>query len=169
MTAALPAAFPTTATACFFDTSALVKRYVLESGTSQVLVLTSSEAPVYIARIAAAELVAALAKKRRMSPASKQQISRGLRRFRREYNSNAFLVVEIDATLVDYAMNLAERHELRGCDSVQLAAVLRANAERLAIDAAGLTLVCADGDLAAAAQVEGLRVVIPEDVPEDVP
>lgn len=169
MTAASPTSSsltaPAAATAYFFDTSALVKRYVAESGTNQVLVLTSSEARIYIARITAAELVAALANKRRLSPGSKQQISRGLRRFRREYNSYAFLVVEIDATLVDYAMNLAEKHELRGYDAVQLAAVLRANAERLAIDAAALTLVCADGDLTTAAKAEGLSVVIPADVP----
>jgi len=69
--------------------------------------------------------------------------------------------VKVTEHLIDLAMNLAERHSLRGYDSVQLAAALELQAVRAANSLSPITFVCADDKLNAAATTEGLSVENP--------
>lgn len=66
--------------------------------------------------------------------------------------------MEITPTLVDAAMRLADIHELRAYDAVQLAAALELNGRWLAAGMGGIILVSADQALNDAALAEGLTV-----------
>jgi hypothetical protein len=58
-------------------------------------------------------------------------------------------------------MRLAETHELRAYDAVQLACALELNGRWLAAGFPGITLISADQDLNTAATTEGLLVEDP--------
>ncbi len=58
--------------------------------------------------------------------------------------------------ILDRAVDLTQRHRLRGYDAVQLVTALAANNTLLRIALPGLTFVAADADLVAAARAEGL-------------
>lgn len=153
--------------ACYFDTSALVKRCVLEAGSDHVMALIATGQPIYIARITTVEMISALIRRQRTDqratrPAGmKSPISQIISAFRAEYASDAFLVVEISRPLIDEAMRMSQNHHLRGYDAVQLAAAMRVNHERAAVGAPSLVMVCADGELADAARAEKLPVDAP--------
>ncbi len=66
--------------------------------------------------------------------------------------------MEITPTLVNAAMRLADIHELRAYDAVQLAAALELNGRWLAAGMGGIILVSADQALNDAALAEGLTV-----------
>jgi uncharacterized protein len=146
----------------FVDSSALVKRYVQERGTAWVVSLLDPTVghAIYVARIAGAEVVAAIARRRRSGELSSDGAEEALRQFRREFTS-AYHIVEITPALVERAMALAETCALRGYDTVQLAAALEVNAACLSLGMSPLTLVSADGELNAAAMAEGLPVENP--------
>ena len=152
--------------AYFFDTSALVKRFVLETGSGWTLNLLkpSHGHTIYISRIAAVEAVSALTRRARGGGLSGQQAQKALQRFERSLFGR-YAIVEIRPTVANRAMLLAKIHALRGYDAVQLAAALTANDERLFIGASALTFVSADTALNAAASLEGLLVDNPNHHP----
>lgn len=146
----------------FFDNSAVVKRYVQETGTTWVCEILDPDAEntIYIARITGAEVAAAIAKRRRTGDLSLESTTIAMQQFRSEFPA-LYRIVEITAAVVSRAMDLTETHKLRGYDAVQLAASLEVNAIRLASSLSSLIFVCADGDLNAAAEAEGLSVENP--------
>ena len=66
--------------------------------------------------------------------------------------------MDVTPEVVHRAMSLAERHGLRGYDSIQLAVALELRDLCFASGLLEPTLVAADRELNAAAQVEGLSV-----------
>lgn len=58
-------------------------------------------------------------------------------------------------------MKLAEAYQLRGYDSIQLAAALALHETRLSLSLSPITFVCADNRLNIAAATEGLIVENP--------
>jgi len=150
----------------FFDSSAVVKRYVQEKGTAwvtSVLDPTAGNAN-YIARITGAEGVSALTRRGRRGDLTACDTTNAIAQFRHEFAS-LYRLVEITPALVQRAMDLAESHALRGDDAVQLAAALEVNGYCLALGMPALTLVSADTDLNTAAAAEGLTVENPNDHP----
>jgi predicted nucleic acid-binding protein len=146
----------------FFDSSALVKRYVAEVGTGWVkrILHPATRNAVDIARITAVEVVSALARRARGGSISPTAAAAALRRFRRELTTR-FSFVPMSPRLLGEAMIIARTHALRGYDAVQLAAALRVNFRRRARGISGVTLVSSDHALLAAAQAEGLLVEDP--------
>ena len=69
--------------------------------------------------------------------------------------------IEITPTLLNDAMQIAEKHALRGYDAVQLAAALELRAELKAAVTSNLTFVSADDALNLAASAEGLTMENP--------
>jgi predicted nucleic acid-binding protein len=148
----------------YLDTSALVKRYVVERGSSWLAQLCNAESDKTIATalITQAEAAAAFARKTRdgtLLPADHTAILRDLAHdFVREY-----VTVEISRSLVERAVDLTTRHKLRGYDAVQLSAALELNQILLSAELAPATFVAADDELLTAAQSEGLRIANPND------
>jgi predicted nucleic acid-binding protein len=149
----------------FIDSSALVKRYVSETGTAFVTGITDPAAGhhTYVARITGVEVIAALARRGRAGDVSADALAAAVGQFRQEF-ANVFRIVEMTSALLSDAMRLAETHAVRGYDAVQLAAALRVNTECVALGLSSI-LVSADGDLNTAAMTEGLTVQDPNTHP----
>jgi predicted nucleic acid-binding protein len=152
--------------AYFFDSSAIVKRYVRETGTGWVRRLTrrGQPDPIYLARITAVEVTAAVARRRRTGNPTPVR-SRSILALFRSHLATRYLIVEITPGLIAAAMQLADTHELRAYDAVQLAAALELNGRWLSAGLGGITLVSADRDLNTAAIAEGLTVENPNNHP----
>lgn len=149
----------------FFDSSALVKRYVKETGTGWVnaIVAPTMANDLWLARMTGPEVVSAIARRQRGGSIAVADAAIALGDFRHDL-ANQYLMVEITPALVAHAMTLAETHALRGYDAVQLAAALEVNARYRALGLP-LTLVSADTELNAAATLEGLAVEDPNSHP----
>ena len=150
----------------FFDTSALVKRHVDETGSAWVKSLVRAKAGhrLYIARITAVEVTAAVARRRKERTVTSRQASSILSRFRKHL-AGRYIILEITPALADAAMTLANKHPLRAYDAVQLAAAIIANKDWTDAGLGGFVFVSADRKLNAAATAEGLTVENPENHP----
>ena len=97
--------------AYFADSSALVKRYVQETGTSWVRRLTrrSPSTVIYIAHITAVEVTSAVARRREGRTLTVGKASSILHRFR-QYLAGRYTVIEITPALFNEAMRLANTH-----------------------------------------------------------
>ncbi len=153
--------------AYFFDSSALVKRYVKETGTSWVITIfrPHSRHQIFVAEIVLVEVASALARRHRgLSVSSSTYGKRAMARFQKAFDTK-FFKVSADLTIIQQAVLLAEKHFLRGYDAVQLATALQVERERKAFGASTIIFVSADDDLLAAAQVENLIIENPNHHP----
>ena len=152
--------------AYYVDTSALVKRYVLETGTAWILNLTdlASAHDLYMVQITGPEVIAALFRRVRTGTLSLIDAKRVASNFRDDWQ-HQYLLVEIASNVVERAMALAETHGLRGYDAVHLAAALEVNAARVARLLPPLVFISADNDQFLAASAEGLHVENPNSYP----
>jgi predicted nucleic acid-binding protein len=148
--------------AYFFDSSAIVKRYVKEAGTERIIKITdpTKRSRIYVARITGVEVVSAITRRGRNDDISGIEMKRAITQFQNDFSSQ-YRVVEITSSLVVEAMSLAQIHALRGYDAVQLAATLEINDHRLGMALPALTLVSADDALNEAARAERLAVYNP--------
>lgn len=107
----------------YLDASAVVKRYADERGSTWVRQITNSSAQhtILLAEITLAEVAAALAAKQR-APGSitQEQRDRILSRFLQDCAEH-FVLLPVDRLVIDRAVELTQRHRLRGYDAVQLA------------------------------------------------
>jgi uncharacterized protein len=112
-------------TVYYLDTSALVKRYAQAKGTAGILSLTDRGAghDLYTVRLTGPEMIAALYRKARTGDVALAEAARSAGIFRSD-RQEQYQIVELSPELAERAMNLAERHGLRGYDSVHLAAAL---------------------------------------------
>ncbi len=104
----------------YLDTSALLKLYVDERDSDEVRARIGPSNAVFTHMIAYAELRAALAKALRMKRITRKQHSALVADVDSDWSK--LNVVDIDMPLVRRASALAERFDLRGFDSVHLAA-----------------------------------------------
>lgn len=151
----------------FFDSSALVKRYVNEIGTAWIINLFGSRArhQIFVVEITLAEVISALARRHRgLSVSSRAYGGRATMRFHKAFDTK-FFKVKVHLPMIRHAALLAEKCFLRGYDAVQLAAAMEVEAERRLVGASPLTLVTADTDLLSAANSEGLLVENPNSHP----
>ncbi|MCL4858839.1 MAG: type II toxin-antitoxin system VapC family toxin [Caldilineaceae bacterium] len=143
--------------AYFFDSSALVKRYIVEAGAAYVnSALTDRLASRFIAHLTLAEVTAAMVR-RLTSDAAAAAIARFVLDI-----DLVLLTVNMDNELVEDAVALIQLHKLRGCDALQLAAALRVFASGYYPD---LVFVCAGDELNRAAVAEGLAAENPNRYP----
>lgn len=149
----------------FFDSSAIVKRYLVESGTVWVSSITDLEAgnTIYLCRIAFVEVISAIMRRSRTSDLSSPEAMKAIADFRYDF-SQEYSLIEINPTLVGSAGDLAEAHALRAYDAVQLAAALEIWSELNSVSSA-MTLISADAALNTAAIAEGLAVEDPNTHP----
>lgn len=112
----------------FFDSSALVKRYVLETGTNWIVSICDPPAgnTIFLAQITSV-------------------------------SANQYFFVDITDALINRAMTLADNHALRGYDAVQLAAALILQDQRQSLNLPDCQFISADSALNAAAASEGLQ------------
>jgi predicted nucleic acid-binding protein len=154
------------AEAYFVDSSALVKRYVVETGTAWVRRLTrrSRGRRIYLARITAVEVAAAGARWRKGKTLTAAKASSILYRFP-QHLAGRYTLMDISPALLEDAMRLANAHALRAYDAVQLAAALAVRQEPQAAGFPPVPLISADQALNDDALAEGLSVDDPPSHP----
>jgi predicted nucleic acid-binding protein len=148
------------------DSSALVKRYVRETGTAWVCGLTDPAAGhiLYIAGITGVEVVSALTRQTRSGALAPTDAAQALAQFRQDF-ARQYQIVDLTPPLIAQAIVLAETHALRGYDAVQCAVAVELHHARHARGMPVLTLLSADTALNAAAVVEGILVEDPNTHP----
>lgn len=106
----------------FFDTSAIVKRYVKEPGTAWVRAIAAPAAgnSLYLCRITAVELTSAVTRRQRGGAISAADAAIVLTAFRQDC-ALQYGIVELTPGLLDSAAVIAQTHALRAYDAVQLA------------------------------------------------
>lgn len=157
--------------AYYFDSSGIAKRYATETGSGWVRSIAAQvESTSIIAEIGTVEVAAAFAKMQRSGRITIAERDRYLRLFLRDA-ARQYQVVPLNSGIIRAAIDLTQRHKLRGYDAVQLATALAINVELVQKELPPLTFVSADEDLVAAAQAEGLPVENPNwhDVTEAEP
>ncbi len=148
----------------YFDSSALVKRYCQETGSLWVRHLADPEQgnSIFTAHLTGIEVVAAIARKARMREMSEPDATTAIRTFRYDFEMQ-YQIVLMTPEIVDRAMELAEKRELRGYDATQLASALVIHAELVASGVIELIFICADTHLNEVAQAENLSIQNPND------
>ena len=142
--------------ACFLDSSALVRYYVTEPGSTWVRQRVDEEEPILLAEISVAEVAAALGilqREGRITPHHRQDF---WERFERDCVERYDLIPVVYEVIYAAAL-LCARHPLKAYDAVQLAAGL-ALRETLAEHDIPLVFVSGDDTLITAAEAEGLTV-----------
>ncbi|MCX6028530.1 MAG: type II toxin-antitoxin system VapC family toxin [Chloroflexi bacterium] len=146
----------------YFDSSALVKRYINETGSAWVCGLFDPNLrhEAFIAAVTPVEIVAAIARRAIGKTIAQVDAVAACTQFRADLQTS-YQVVELTDVLLTHAMSLAETYALRGYDAVQLAAALAIDALCIENELPPLIFVSADGELNAVAAGIGLTIENP--------
>jgi uncharacterized protein len=150
----------------FLDTSALLKRYVPEIGTSwmQSIADRQNQHLIITAQITWVEIYSAIARRQReqsLSDTQAQQISTA---FNLHWNEQYF-TVPIDSVVIQLAAQLVQQHPLRAYDAVQLATALSIKTQLTSPDIGTFTFLTADHRLDTIAKLTGLLTDTPNNHP----
>jgi predicted nucleic acid-binding protein len=143
----------------FLDSSALIKRYVVESGSTWVHSITSPEASnlVFVAQISQVEIVSGVMRRKRERAISAQS-AHTTRFLVDRHMARQYEIVALTQQIIDASNDLLDMYALRAYDSVQLASALSMNSQLQARRLPVLAFISADIRLLAAASDEGLAV-----------
>lgn len=143
----------------YLESSALVKRYVVEAGTAWVRGLSApaSGNTLFIAQITGVEAVAAITLRARRGATSPGDATAAIANFRRDFVLG-YYAVPVTLAVIGRAMDLTESYGLRGYDAVQLAIALQVQTQRRINGLPAIVFLSADAHLNAAATAEGLAV-----------
>jgi predicted nucleic acid-binding protein len=106
----------------YLDTSSLVKLYVQEDGSSKVETLVRDSEVTATSIIAYAEARAAFARRFREKAFTPKEHNRIKEFFDKDWNN--YLILSVTGDMIRLAGDLAEKHALRGFDSIHLASAL---------------------------------------------
>ncbi|MGI8638670.1 MAG: type II toxin-antitoxin system VapC family toxin [Pyrinomonadaceae bacterium] len=145
--------------AYFFDSSGLVKRYIAETGSKWIIGLLKPSADnlIFIAPMTGVEVVSAIARRRKGLTITQPNAQKAIFRFQRDFRKR-FVKNNLTPQLVEDAMQIANKYELRGYDAVQLASAIEANRLRQINGLLSIIFISADSNLNSAAQAEGMAV-----------
>ena len=132
----------------FFDSSALAKRYVDETGTLEVLAWCEQATELALSVVAIPELISAfcrLRRERKISPSQYQRLKNELMG-----DIADALVCDTTPQVISRSVQALEAHTLRGMDAIHVGAAIVSNAE---------IFVSADTKQCEAARALGLNVV----------
>jgi uncharacterized protein len=113
-------------TVYFLDSSALVKRYICETGTDWIASLFSPDLgnDCFVAAIAGVEIIAAITRLARSGSIKAADAALACAQFKQDFQAT-YQMIEITAEIISLGMSLAEAKGLRGYDAVQLAWLCR--------------------------------------------
>ena len=137
----------------YFDSSALIKRYVLETGSDLVDRIVARHKPQGTTRLTYVEVHAAFARRKRERLLSAADYNKIVREFETDFE--AFGRIEVRAEIVNSAKDLSIQHGLKTLDSIHLASALRFGKQI----GKPIMFVSADQQLLKAAHTAGLRII----------
>jgi uncharacterized protein len=137
----------------FFDTSALAKRYIVETGSSWIRnwIFPSKGHIIIVSAITNVEMTSLVMRREREKGITATERIRILNNFLRHLDKR-YQVIELNDNLFDEARRLLVKHPLRALDALQLASALQA-AKVLSIQP---IFISSDTRLLTAASAEGL-------------
>jgi uncharacterized protein len=148
----------------FFDTSALVKRYLHEKGSVRVRrLLQTGGAIFYQTFLTPLKMASAFYRQRRDGRLSVEELSLLLRSYS-VHSHTDYLQVPYSESLLGLAGTLVGRHPLRALDAIQLASALELR-RALPPAAPAFIFLSADDRLVSFARQEHLQVENPENFP----
>ena len=140
-----------------FDSSALVKRYVEETGTDSVKSILSTGGEIATSKLTYPEILSALMRKHRAGEIAKKLLQDIVARFERDWYH--ILVLEFHNDLLQTVKFLLEKYPLKAADAVHLSSALwLRNSVKVEV-----TFVTPDSILIKAAESENLRTLNPLD------
>jgi uncharacterized protein len=150
----------------FLDSSALLKRYVVESGSAWIRSITSAkdENTILISSITPVEIMSGVVRRRREGLVT-DRIAQSLRLLIDLHASREYEVVGLTDQVVRRAQDLLEHYALRAFDAIQLASALESNDRLLEARLSPLTFASADVRLLQAASDKGLMTMDPNSQP----
>jgi predicted nucleic acid-binding protein len=153
-------------TTYYLDTSALIKRYVGETGSPwlRVLLDAPTRPAVLLVHLVIVEVTSALMRRVREGTLTHAEYTQAQNAFRADCLRQYELVAAIDE-VIDEANRLLETYLLRAYDALHLAAAVVSNRQLLANNLASLVFISADDRLNQAASAEGLAVDNPNSHP----
>jgi uncharacterized protein len=147
-------------TTYFFDTSALIKCYVVEIGSQWVVTTTAQNHQILISHITPIEMVSAFARRYREKALSERQMQAAMlvmeRHIKRQY-----AVIHLSQNIETTAKDLLVQYPLRALDALQLATALDTQFQIQHAKLTPLIFVSADTRLLGAAQQIGLEILNP--------
>lgn len=150
----------------YFDTSALLKQYVTETGSNWVRTyLSPATAPaVFTSQLTAVEATCAFARRLKDGTLLSVDHATAIRAFDHDI-AYRYTLLGVMSVTIDAARRLANLHPLRAYDAVQLATAWSLNQNLVNDGEEPLTFICADDRLLSVAQAEGLRTDNPNHHP----
>lgn len=106
----------------YFDTSALIKLFILEKGSENAQRLFHDHFPPATAVIAHAEIYSGVNRRKREGHLSSQQYTRLSRRFEEHWAT--YIRIELTEEVLAGAKELLERYPLRAFDAIHLASAI---------------------------------------------
>lgn len=137
----------------YLDTSALVKKYFRETGSSKVILQWKKARAIATSSIAYAETMASFYRKKREANIRRDVFDYLVESFQQDWKS--LMCVQVNDDLNDMIDKVLSHHPLRGFDSIHLASALilhNAAPEEL-------LFACFDKTLVQAAVAEGLQPI----------
>jgi hypothetical protein len=150
----------------FFDTSALAKRYISETGSHWVRAMTdpNSGNRIILSRITWVEMLSAYSRLKRESALDETNFNIALQAFEYDWDTQ-YHIVEFDQTLAEQAGELVKKYPLRAYDSVQLASALTIHRLQVQVSPALFVFVSSDDRLLAVAKNEDINIENPLEHP----
>jgi len=145
-------------TVYFFDSSSLVKRYIVETGTTWVrsVVGVRADNRVIIAQVTPVEVMSAVSRHVRDQLVARRN-ALAIQAYVNRHAEREYVVVNLSKAIILSAQNALLKYTLRAYDAVQLASALEANRRLVAANQPPLIFVCTDTRLLIAAASEGLH------------
>ena len=143
----------------YFDTSALIKFYIEEEGTAQILHLaeTLDGDQIVVLDVTLLESRSAVRRREREGDISGPDANRILKQIDQDASS-LYLVQPLSSAVIEEAARLIDLHPLKAYDALQLAGCLVIRHSMPPV-----TFVCADVRLCKVAELEGLTTLNPLD------
>ena len=143
----------------FFDSSALLKKYIREDGTPRVLELIESGERLVVSSLAFVEVASTVVRRAKGGDIKENDLGLLLTTLEDEFRM-LFDVIELGRATITRSVDLVRIHGLRAANSIQLACALMAAGGSSA--GRELIFVSSDVELNAAAEKEGLTVLDPQ-------
>lgn len=142
----------------YLDSSALVKRYAVETGSDKVTALVESDEKIAVSWLALPETLSAVARRAKGGSISTEVLDSIRNQLHRDMQR--FMTVEVCGAPVDGIEKLIARHALRGADSIHLSTALwLSKATKTTV-----VFVASDNELLNAARAEKLKILNPSEV-----
>jgi predicted nucleic acid-binding protein len=150
----------------FLDSSALIKRYIIEQGTNwtKSLIQLKTQNLIIISDITQVEVTSGVMRRKREG-AINPQIAHGLKTVIENHIVTDYQVIGLSQPIIKRAKDLLEAYPLRAYDAIQLASALESHHSFMQKNLSPIIFLSSDNRLLTTAISEGLLVDNPNNYP----